>query len=396
MHDARAVADWLVQGAPGAARAEDILDILCRKIAAAEMPIWRVAVFVRTLHPYIMGRRFTWVPESGVATSEAPYAVMESDDFLRSPVVRVYDTGKTLRRRICDPAVPRDFAVLDELAGDGVTDYIAAPLIFTNGEIHVVTWTTRQPGGFSDTQIAGLEMVEPPLARMAEIMALRRTTRNLLDTYVGAHTGELIMKGQIRRGDTEAIHAAIWLSDMRGFTALADRLPPATLVRLLNAYFDAQVPAIARHGGEVLKFIGDGLLAIFPVRDGDDAASCNAALAAAHEARTEIASLDSGHGVDGVERVRFGLALHLGEVTYGNIGGATRLDFTCIGPAVNLAARVEKLAGELGRTVLASSAFAARCSSALMPVGRFSVRGIEAALRVFGLPEEADTADRGA
>ena len=334
--------------------------------------------------------------KTDVSIGEAPYEMMESEMFRLSPVVRVYDTGKTLRRHICDPAVPRDFTVLDELAGDGVTDYIAALLTFTNGEIHVVTWTTRAQGGFTDAQIAGLAMVEPPLARMAEIMALRRTTRNLLDTYVGAHTGERIMKGQIRRGDTEAIHAAIWLSDMRGFTALADRLPPATLVRLLNAYFDAQVPAIARHGGEVLKFIGDGLLAIFPVRDGDDAASCNAALAAAHEARAEIAVLDSGHGIDGVERVRFGLALHLGEVMYGNIGGATRLDFTCIGPAVNLAARVEKLAGELGRTVLASAEFAARCSSALMPVGRFSVRGIEAALRVFGLPEEADTADRGA
>ncbi|HUB96719.1 MAG TPA: adenylate/guanylate cyclase domain-containing protein, partial [Stellaceae bacterium] len=256
-------------------------------------------------------------------------------------------------------------------------------------EIHVVSWTTREPRGFTDAHIAGLAVVEPALARLAEVMALRRTTRNLLDTYVGTHTGERILKGQIRRGDTESIHAAIWLSDMRGFTALADRLSPTTLVGLLNAYFDAQVPAIARHGGEVLKFMGDGLLAIFPVADGERAAACGAALDAAREARSEIATLDRSHGIEGVDRVRFGLALHVGEVLYGNIGGATRLDFTCIGPAVNLAARLEKLAGELGRTLLASSEYAAFCPT-LTPVGRFAVRGIDAAQRVFGLPEEAD------
>ncbi len=278
---------------------------------------------------------------------------------------------------------------------DGVTDYIASPLRFTNGEIHAVTWTTRRAGGFTDEHAGALARVVPGLARLAEIYALRRTARNLLDTYVGAHAGERILRGQIRRGDTETIHAAIWLSDMRGFTALADRLDPAGLTHLLNRFFDAQVPAIARHGGQVLKFIGDGLLAIFPVAAGDTdgAAACAAALDAAREARTGIAALEGAGAAPGVERVRFGLALHIGAVLYGNIGGAERLDFTCIGPAVNLAARIEKLAGELGRTLLASAEFAARCP-ALVPVGRFSIRGLEAAQRVFGLAEEAHGAER--
>jgi adenylate cyclase len=387
--------DWLAQGAPTAARAEEILEQLCRRIEACGVPLWRVSVFVRTLHPNIMGRRFTWQADKPVETSEAPFELMQAEEYLESPVVRVFRTGEQLRRRICDVDCPMDFTVLRDLAEDGVSDYIASPLRFTNGEIHAVTWTTRRAGGFTDEHAGALARVVPGLARLAEIYALRRTARNLLDTYVGAHAGERILRGQIRRGDIETIHAAIWLSDMRAFTALADRLDPAGLTHLLNRFFDAQVPAIARHGGQVLKFIGDGLLAIFPVAAGDTDgdAACAAALDAAREARTGIAALEGADAAPGVERVRFGLALHIGAVLYGNIGGAERLDFTCIGPSVNLAARIEKLAGELGRTLLASAEFAARCP-ALVPVGRFSIRGLEAAQRVFGLAEEAHAAER--
>ena len=395
MSDIDDVLDWLALGAPTAARAEEILDQLCRRIEACGIPLWRVSVFVRTLHPNIMGRRFTWQPGKPVETSAAAFTILDSEDFLRSPVVRVYETTERLRRKIASPDCPTDFAVLSDFAADGVTDYIASPLRFTNGEIHAVTWTTRANGGFSDEDVAALARVEPGLARLAEIYALRRTTQTLLNTYVGPHAGERIMRGQIRRGDTETIHAAIWLSDMRGFTALADRLDPANLTHLLNRFFDAQVPAISRNGGEVLKFIGDGLLAIFPVADGDrdGGAACAAALEAARDVRAEIAALETSHAVEGVERVRFGLALHIGTVLYGNIGGPERLDFTCIGPAVNLAARIEKLAGELGRTLLASDEFAARCPS-LVPVGRFSIRGLETPQRVFGFAEEAQAAER--
>ena len=391
--DTADVARWLAEGAPTAARAEDILQQLCERICACGIPLWRTAVFVRTLHPHIMGRSFTWFPDKGVATGQAPYQIMDEDAFRLSPVVRVYQTGMPLRRRLADPDCPMDFSILEGFRAEGVTDYLASPLRFTNGEIHVATWTTRAPNGFGEAQMKGLEAVVAPLARLAEIYALRRTAQTLLDTYVGPHTGERILKGQIRRGDTEAIQAAIWLSDMRGFTALSDRLPPASLVRLLNQYFGAQVPVIARHGGEVLKFIGDGLLAIFPVEPGDDRGTraCAAALEAAKAARQEISALgQAGDAIEGVDRVRFGLALHIGEVLYGNVGGETRLDFTCIGPTVNLAARLEKLAGELGRTVLASTEFAERCSGALVPVGRFTVRGIDTVQRVFGLAEEAE------
>jgi adenylate cyclase len=216
---------------------------------------------------------------------------------------------------------------------------------------------------------------------------LRRTASNLLDTYVGHGSGERILDGQIHRGDVQAIEAAIWLSDMRGFTPLADRLPGHELIDLLNRYFDCQIPAIIAHGGEVLKFMGDGLLAIFPIADATAVDCCASALAAAEATRANIAALRSQTNAAGRGAVRFGLALHVGEVQYGNIGGGNRLDFTCIGPAVNLAARIEKLASRLDRDILVSQPFARHCRRPLIRLGEFELAGFGAPQAVFALPD---------
>lgn len=384
------VIDWLIDGARSARAPEQVLAELCNRLLAAGIPVWRVAVFVRTLHPNVMARRFIWRQGADVEVAAASYELANNVEYQRSPVVHVYQTGQAFRRRLIDPNTPNDFSFLDELRAEGVTDYLISPLIFTDGEIHAASWTTRHPDGFSEAQIADLEGVVKPLARVAEIRALRRTATNLLDTYVGTHTGERILAGQIRRGDVEAIHAAIWLSDMRGFTGLADRLPSRTLVDLLNWYFDCQVPAIIEGGGEVLKFIGDGLLAIFPVAtDGSNADRvCGGVLDVASIVRGKIAALRDTIDIEGVDELRFGLALHLGEVLYGNIGGGNRLDFTCIGPAVNLAARLEKLTGPLGRTLLASDGFAQHCRARLTSVGEFALAGFTARQTAFGLADE--------
>ena len=233
-------------------------------------------------------------------------------------------------------------------------------------------------------QFSDIELVIAPLARVAEIRALRRTAGNLIDTYVGHQTGERILSGKIRRGYVEAIRAAIWLSDMRGFTAVSEQLPPQALIDRLNRYFGAQVPAILDHGGEVLKFMGDGLLAIFPIAgDADTTSVCRRTLAGALEARKRVAELPRVS--DSEDAIRFGLALHVGEVMYGNIGGGNRLDFTCIGPAVNLAARLEKVASKLGETVVASADFAGRCPDDFRRLGEHSVAGFAAPQTVFGL-----------
>jgi adenylate cyclase len=395
----KSIVDWLADGARSAPRPEMVLADLCERLVQTGIPLWRVAVFVRTLHPEIMGRRFVWQPGGGVKIAEGQFDVLETDQFRNSPFVAVVKTGRALRRRLTEPESPEEFSVLRDLRAEGVTDYLATPLIFTDGAVHVATWSTRKAGGFTDAQIAGIESIVQPLARVAEIRALRRTATNLLDTYVGHNAGERILAGRIRRGHTETIRSVIWLSDMRGFTSMADRLPPQMLVDLLNRYFDCQVPAILNHGGEVLKFIGDGLLAIFPLSEGAAEAreACDRALAAARETQINIDAIDMSADLGSAHGLRFGLALHLGEVLYGNIGSGNRLDFTCIGPAVNLAARLEKLAAGLGRTVILSDEFAQFYSPAdLEPLGEFTVAGFAAPQSAFGLRDgsAARAADR--
>jgi adenylate cyclase len=384
MKDIRSALDWLAGGALSGANSDDVLAELCQRMVECGIPLWRVAVFVTTLHPDIMGRRFLWQASSGVTTSDALFEITETEDYRKSPFTTVYATREPLRRRLADPDCPMDFAILHDIRAEGATDYAAFPLLFTDGTIHVATWSTQQPGGFTAKQFADLEAVIAPLARVAEIRALRRTAGNLIDTYVGHQTGERILSGKIRRGYVEAIRAAIWLSDMRGFTTLSEQLPPQALIDRLNRYFGAQVPAILGHGGEVLKFMGDGLLAIFPIAGENDAdAVCRRTLSCALEVRTGIAELP--RDADSDDAIRFGLALHVGEVMYGNIGGGNRLDFTCIGPAVNLAARLEKVASKLGETIVASADFAGHFPDEFRRLGEHSVAGFAAPQTVFGL-----------
>jgi adenylate cyclase len=390
MGDIRTLVDWLTDGARSGSMSEDVLAELCRRMVDAGIPLWRAAVFVNTLHPDVIGRAFFWRVDTGIKVTEAGYDLLETAEYQSSPVVAVYGSRQPLRRHLADSQCPDDFPVLKELRAEGATDYAAFPLAFTDGTIHVATWTTRQPGGFTPQQYADLEAITAPLTRVAEIRALRRTATNLLNTYVGRQAGERILAGKIRRGHVEAIHAVLWLSDMRGFTARSERLPPQELIDLLNRYFDCQVPTIHSHGGEVLKFIGDGLLAIFPLNgDGGDAGEvCRRALVSAREAEAAIAALETPAGINH-EAVRFGLALHVGQVMYGNIGGGNRLDFTCIGPAVNLAARMEKRAASLGRTIVASAEFAAHAPGEFVSLGEFAVAGFSAPQMVFGLADPA-------
>lgn len=385
------IAAWLVDGARSASSSEQVLRELCDRLVALGFPLWRVGVFVRTLHPQVTGRRFLWRREGDVSVGNLTFEMLETPEFLQSPVSRVYATLASFRRRLLDERDTEGFEILGKLRNEGVTDYLAAPLHFTDGTLHVATFATRAPGGFSDAHIAGLEQMLAPLSRVAEIRALRRTASNLLNTYVGSHTGERILAGQIRRGHTESIRAVVWLSDMRGFTTFVDRLAPQTVIALLNRYFDCQVPAIHDHGGEVLKFMGDGLLALFKLAGDadDDRVVCESVLAAAGKARENVAALAQAVAAEGIDALRFGLALHPGEVLYGNIGSGDRLDFTCIGPAVNLAARLEKLAGGIGCSVIASRAFAERAGSRrFAPLGEFALPGFVAKQTVYGLDDE--------
>ena len=386
------LADWLIDGARSAPSPPRMMAEACERMVRAGVPLWRVGVFVRTLHPDIYGRNFIWRPGAEVEVGTVDFDVLDSPEFLHSPLAIVFRQGVEVRARVDDPESKR-FPIVEDMRAEGVTDYIALPLMFMDRAVHASSWTTKQPGGFSEEQLNALRSMIAPLARYIEIISLRRTASLLLDTYVGNRAGEKILGGQIRRGHADTMHAAIWLSDLRGFTALSDRLPAETVVDILNGYFDCQVSAIRTHGGEVLKFMGDGLLAVFPIDEyvGDIQQVCGDVLEAARESRASVEAMHYPIG-DAVERFRFGVALHVGRILYGNIGGGNRLDFTCIGPAVNLAARLEKIAGRLSRTIVASAGFAGICAGGWTDLGEFPSAGFSTAERVYGLLDEAPAA----
>jgi len=381
--------DWLIDGGRSAASPTRFMAETCERMVAAGLPLWRVGVFVRTLHPDIFGRNFIWKPGADVELGTVDFEILNSPDFHVSPLKTVFQQGVEVRARADDPLSKR-FPIIEDLRAEGVTDYIAMPLPFINGTLNASSWTTKQPGGFTDEQLAALRRIVTPLARVIEIISLTRTAASLLDTYVGNRAGERILGGQIRRGHTETMNAAIWLSDLRGFTALSDRLPAETVVDILNRYFDCQVASIRAHGGEVLKYMGDGLLAVFPIDEyvGDAQQVSMHVLEAARESRASVDALHYPVG-ETIERFRFGVALHLGPILFGNIGGGNRLDFTCIGPAVNLAARLEKIAARLHRTIVASHRFAEVCSGAWSDLGDFPIAGFSKTERVYGLQDEA-------
>jgi adenylate cyclase len=385
----RETIDWLMDGARPARTPTELLSHTCERLVATGLPLWRVGVFVQTLHPDAYGFGFVWRLGGQVVVNAADFDLPDSPEFTRSPLRLLYNSGNEVRYRLDDPG-SKAFAFFDDMRGEGVTDYIALPLSFTDGSTHACSWTTKDANGFTDAHLAALRDVVRPVTRLAEIFALRSTAATLLDTYVGNRAGERILAGQIRRGHAETMQAAIWLSDLRGFTALSDRLPPEIVVDILNQYFDCQVPAIRRHGGEILKFMGDGLLAVFPLaKDGGNLGEvCGRVLDAAREARVKVDAMQYPRG-DAVERFRFGVALHIGGILFGNIGGMSRLDFTCIGPAVNLAARLEKIAGRLNRTVVASAAFAKVAGGGWTDLGEFPIAGFSKPQRVFGLGDEA-------
>lgn len=328
--------DWLVDGAAGAVTSADIVHELGDGLNAEGIPVDRITAFVMTLHPDVWGRWFRWQAGLEVGIGQLSHEIITRPQYVNSPIGVVVRDKLEVRRRIADPA-ERVYTVLDELAAEGFTDYIALPMVFTTGDSHSVPFATKRASGFTDADIDSLRQIARPLARVAEIFALRRTAGNLLSTYVGRNAGDRVLAGRIRKGDIEVIQAVIWFSDLRGFTELSQRATPREVLDALNC----QVEAVHAEGGEVRKFIGDGMLAIFPLEGGAAIADrCRAAIASAVAAQRAFAARRAD--------LAFGIALHVGEVSYGNIGGKGRLDFTAIGPAVNLAARLEGLTGKLG------------------------------------------------
>lgn len=380
----QALFDWLVDGAPGAPTPMAVLERVGPDLVKGGVPLERMSAFVRTLHPSVMGRRFLW--EKGVPTVkavEASWELLNSPMFLTSPLATVFKTGEVIRLKLHPEAtgLSEDIASLRK---DGFTDWVVFPLKFMGGSIHGVTFTTKAKDGFTDEHLAAIAHVIRPLSRVGETLALMRTAVNLLNAYVGNDAGDRILKGHIQRGDTELIRCVIWFSDLRGFTSMSGERQPKEIISILNEFFECQVPAIEQGGGQVLKFIGDGLLAMFPVDAKRDAKIAgDAAVRATTSAFAALAKLNELRRKRGDADLAFGVALHLGEVAYGNIGGASRLDFTAIGPAVNLASRIEGMTGKLGKPVLLSATVAKEVTLPTRSVGSFELKGITGPAELF-------------
>jgi adenylate cyclase len=379
--DIRPVIDWLIDGAPPARLPQEVLAEFCRRVREQGMALYRAAVFVRTLHPNVLGRSFIWQEgKDAVEVGQAAYELLDSEQFLKSPIRVVFAEHAEVRRRLADPACPVDFPVLEDLIKEGVTDFYALPLRFVNGEVHAATFATRRPGGFSDAEARALHQLAPALARIAEIYAHLRKARNILEAYLGAHAGDKVLAGQIRRGDGEEIRAVIWFCDLRESTVLADSMSRGEFLRLLNEFFECVLGPVLEREGEVLRFIGDAALAIFPV-GASPAEACERALAAAIAAMAALEKANAARA----RPLRFGIGLHLGDVLYGNVGTPARIEFTVIGAAANEAARIEALCKDLDSPLVLSETVAGHLSAPLRSLGRHRLRGVGESVELFTL-----------
>lgn len=379
-----------------AARERELLltfEALMWRMNAAGLPIDRATLHIGTLHPQLLGFAWNWRSSDGLCDEvQVQQSTADTDAFKLNPLRRIFEDGVALRRNPQDPAAQAEFPIMRDLAVGGYTEYLALPL-GGEGFRHAVTLSTLQASGFSDEQLAEIKRVLVLFTLHVERHIAVRISTNALGAYLGPVAAAKVLSGDIKRGSGEPIRAIIWVSDMRGFTDLSDRLSGWDTIAVLNAYFEVFVGSVLAQGGEVLKFIGDGLLAVFPLGD-DGCAAGNAALAAAQAAQAGLARLNSEPppglaAVEGWRPLRAGIALHEGEVFFGNIGAPNRLDFTVIGPAVNEASRVEALQKTIGRTILITAAAARHISVPLEALGEFPLRGVAAPMAILAPDERA-------
>jgi adenylate cyclase len=380
--------EWIVTTGRRQETLRGVVAELCRHLVETGMPVARMMLSVRLLHPLVAARGIFWRQGNAGCTEQIDrgHDVLQAEVYLKSPLRLAYEEGQTVRRRLRGPGAAIDFPVLEELKAEGLTDYLVMPVRFTDGVRAVATWATDRAEGFCAEHVRRLEALMPVLALLVEVHSRRELSSTVLDTYIGGDAGRRVLNGNIKRGDSSVIKAVLWYCDLRGFTPLSERLEGAELISILNEYFQRMAEPVAAHGGEVLKFIGDAMLAIFPLASRDAEIACNAALSAAKEALEAMKGYSAECAECGRPGLSFGLALHLGEAVYGNIGAPDRLDFTVIGPAVNRVVRIEEMCRKLDVELLATAEVARQCGRELVPAGRHALRGVKGEVELFTLP----------
>ncbi len=393
------LATWIAEAGLAGRSETEMLTGYCDRLVTAGVPIVGAIIVVDTLHPIHEGRAVRWTRGNAETTLVEYGRTTEGEaaaSWRRSTWYRLVETGdKSLRRRVT-PEAAAEFNIIAEARDKGFTDYLALVNRFAAegviGDMDCVysSWTSDGPQGFSDRDIGVLEGLAPFLAIAIKCASLGRIASTLVETYLGRDAGRLVLSGRIARGVADRIDAVLWFSDLRGYTRITDTAAPEQIIPLLNDYAEAAVSVIHANGGDVLKLMGDGVLAIFPATDRKRA--CNSALAAAKQAGEKIAALNERRDSAGLPTTNMYLGLHVGEVFFGNIGSTDRLDFTVVGPAVNEVSRIAAMCRSVDQLVLVSAAFATSCGAGdprLVCVGRYALRGVGTAQELFTLDPEA-------
>ncbi len=399
------IAESVVAEALDGQPAPVLLQRFCERLGDAGLNLQRAAISQPTLHPIIRGYLFIW--RRGVAE-------VEEDGWLRGPPLAPEEYDKIpfaymsrhdvpeLRERLGESNEPSSFTMLNDMREQGATDYLAMRAKLGDGarlgpvDKIMASWITDSPDGFSDSDLATLKSMFPSLALAICRYATHRAFDTVVRTYLGDGAGQRVLDGSIGRGDGETIRAVLWYSDLRGFTQLSDSQPRDRLLGLLDDYFECMVSTVHEHGGQVLKFTGDGILAIFSASD--EAANCRRAMDAAEATVSRVERINAERRRTDLPFTGFGLGLHLGDVLFGNIGARDRLDFTVVGPAVNEVARLEAMCRALQQNIVVSSAFARAAEASeerLVSLGRDALRGVQRPQELFTLLKADGTIAHG-
>jgi len=386
---ANTLGGWLLGEAWKAQTPDALMEGFCQCLKRAGIPISRMTVIIPTLHPQVFASVFVWRDDAGVKTIYEPHDILQQAKFKDSPFALIMRGAGGVRRKLEQPGVKLDFPVVRDLHAEHATDYVAMPFHFADGQLNVMSMTSFAKGGFSTSDLGRIYEVLPVLSRLFEVHAQRRTAMTLLQTFLGRHTGTRVLDGLVKHGDGEHIDSVVWFSDLRESTALSISMERGAYLDYLNRYFHCMAGAIMESGGEVLRFIGDAALAIFPISSNwagatGAAEACRRAIAAARLAVQRIEADNAAH--PGRVPIRYGIGLHLGEVTYGNIGVPERLEFTVIGSAANTAARVESMTKTLARNIVISGSFADSYAGKLESLGKHKLKDVEGEQELFTLP----------
>ena len=382
------IIEWLFKQGRFIESQTEFVQTLSEKLLAAGAPIDRLTISLPTLNPLVKATSATWWKDTNKTVPFiAQHNIYNSDRYKGSPLEQLFETNRSVRQSLIE--LPENaHRAYTELAEADFTDYYAMPITFSNGLGSAFIVATKAIGGLSPCDVENLKRLRNFFAPSLEVFSLRFLSQSLMETYVGKRTSQKVLSGMIKRGDADTIHAALWFSDLRNFTHLTETLPAAEVLAMLNEYFEFVAAAVSAHGGEILRFIGDAMLIVFPISDEISMrAACNAALGAAKDARATLAVVNHLRKRKAYPLIEFGVGLNVGEVVYGNVGAPDRLDFTVMGPAVNRTARLEALTKVLGRNILVSKEFAEQVDCPAMSLGEHQMKGIEQPQSVFSVEE---------